>query len=139
MANYRKAPKLIHNGSKPEGLFYQLPQNMVSNIFQKFDGKCGNQIKLLLVMLGTKGDGTFRLSEKWIMQQTGMTKSNYHRTMDILEEKGYVTRGNGKVILNIPLLMEDNHEEQEGTHQEVNGTREDEKATRDDDYNIEKP
>ena len=62
MANYRNAPKFIHNGSKSEGLFYQLPQKMVEHIFQNFDGKCGNQIKLLIVMLGNKGDGAFRFS-----------------------------------------------------------------------------
>ena len=110
---------------------------MVANIFQNFDGKCGNQIKLLLVLLGTIGDGTFRLSEAWITQQTGMSKSNFHRAMDSLEEKGYVTRENGKVILNLSLLTGDNHDEQEGTHQESESTYDDEKTTHDDDYNIE--
>ncbi len=136
MANYRQGPRLIHEGSKSEGLFYQLPQSMVANIFQNFDGKNGNQIKLLIVLLGNKGDGTFRLTEAWIMQQTGMTKSNYHRTMDALEEKGYVTRENGKVILNLPLLTEAHHEDKEGTHQDCKSTHDDEKVAHDDDYNI---
>lgn len=137
MANYRKAPRLIHNGSKSKGLFYQLPQNMVENIFQNFDDKCGNQIKLLIALLGNKGDGSFRLSEEWITQHTGMSKSNYHRTMDSLVEKGYVTRENGRVILNLPLLLEDYHDEQEGSHQEDESTREDENSVHDDAYNIE--
>ena len=128
MANYRNAPKLIHNGSKSEGLFYQLPQKMVEHIFQNFDGKCGNQIKLLIVMLGNKGDGAFRFSEKWITQHTGMSKSNYHRAMESLIEKNYVIRENGKLILNLPLLMEDAHDEQEGTHHDDDGTHDDKKS-----------
>ena len=138
MANYRNAPKLIHNGSKSEGLFYQLPQKMVEHIFQNFDGKCGNQIKLLIVMIGNKGDGAFRFSEKWITQHTGMSKSNYHRAMESLIEKNYVIRENGKLILNLPLLMEDPHDEQEGTHHDDEGTHDDKKSNHDDDYNIKK-
>lgn len=107
MANYRNAPKLYHEGSKPKGYFYQLPQRLMDAVFQKFDGKNGNAIKILVALIGTAGDGSFAISEKWIKARTGIGKQSYHRTMDSLVASGYVIKENGKVILNLPLLMED--------------------------------
>ena len=46
MANLRQAPKLYHTGKKHQGNFYQLPQDLMDIVFNKLDGKCGNQIKL---------------------------------------------------------------------------------------------
>lgn len=47
MANLRQAPKLYHTGKKHQGNFYQLPQDLMDIVFNKLDGKCGNQIKLI--------------------------------------------------------------------------------------------
>lgn len=136
MANYRKAPKLYHEGSKPKGNFYQLPHALMNAVFQKFDGKNGNAIKLLVVMIGSAGDGSFALSEKMIEKRTGIGKQSYHRTMDNLVELGYVTRENGKVILNLPLLLKDEHDDDQERHRQTEkSTHDDEIRQHDDDYN----
>ena len=136
MANYRKAPKLYHEGSKPKGNFYQLPHSLMNAVFQKFDGKNGNAIKLLVVMIGSAGDGSFALSEKMIENRTGMSKQSYHRTMDSLEASGYVIRENGKVILNLPLLMENKHDDDQESHRHAKTSFHDDEITHhDDDYN----
>lgn len=135
MENYRKAPKLYHEGSKPKGIFYQLPHSLMNAVFQKFDGKNGNAIKLLVVMIGSAGDGSFALSEKMIEKRTGISKQSYHRTMDNLVESGYVIRENGKVILNLPLLMEDEHDDDQESHRQTEkSTHDDEIRQHDDDY-----
>lgn len=136
MANYRKAPKLYHEGSKPKGNFYQLPHSLMNAVFQKFDGKNGNAIKLLVVMIGSAGDGSFALSEKMIENRTGMSKQSYHRTMDSLEASGYVIRENGKVILNLPLLMENKYDDDQESHRHAQTSFHDDEITHhDDDYN----
>jgi len=136
MANYRKAPKLYHEGSKSKGNFYQLPHSLMNAVFQKFDGKNGNAIKLLVVMIGSAGDGSFALSEKMIENRTGMSKQSYHRTMDSLEASGYVIRENGKVILNLPLLLKDEHDDDQERHRQTEkSTHDDEIRQHDDDYN----
>ena len=138
MTNYRKAPKLYHEGSKPKGNFYQLPHALMNAVFQKFDGKNGNAIKLLVVLIGSAGDGSFALSEKMIEKRTGISKQNYHRTMDNLVALGYVTRENGKVILNLSLLMEaeDDHDDDQESHRQTEtSTHDDEIRQLDDDYN----
>lgn len=53
--------------------------------------------------------------------------------MESLIRKNYVIRENGKLILNLPLLMEDAHDEQEGTHHDDEGTHDDKKSNHDDD------
>lgn len=106
MTNYRKAPQFYHNGTKVLGeRFYQLPQQLMDIIFHKFDGKNGNVLKLLMVLIGTKGDGSFGISENWIKERTGIDKQNYHRSLDKLIALGYVTRENGKIILNLEAIM----------------------------------
>ena len=61
--NYKQAPRLIHRGKKfvnPNDRFWQLPQVLMSNIFNELNGKSGNQIKLMCLLIGTAGYGNFR-------------------------------------------------------------------------------
>jgi hypothetical protein len=73
MPNYKQAPKLYHNKTSfNSDNYYNLPQELMDCVFNQIDGKCGNQIKLIIVLLGTLGNGTFGVSEKWICERTGM-------------------------------------------------------------------
>ncbi|MBQ2700089.1 MAG: hypothetical protein IJF65_02925, partial [Clostridia bacterium] len=113
------------------------PHSLMNAVFQKFDGKHGNAIKLLVVMIGSAGDGSFALSEKMIERRTGIGKQSYHRTMDSLVSLGYVIREKGRVILNLPLLMEDEHDDYQESHRQAETSIHDvEKTHPDDDYNI---
>ena len=91
MPNYKQAPKLYHNKNNfYENNYYGLPQELMDCVFQQLDGKCGNQIKLMIVLLGTAGDGTFGVSEKWICDRTGMLQQTYNTARKALIERGWI-------------------------------------------------
>lgn len=105
MENFRQAPKLVHIGKKTLGKnFYQLPQSLMDSILQQLDGKCGNQIKLMCVLLGTLGDGSFKVSEKWISQRTGMTQQAYNKTRQALIRRGWLSLKDGCLKVNINVI-----------------------------------
>lgn len=99
MSNLKQAPKLYHTGKKHDTIFYQLPQDLMDIIFTKIDGKSGNQIKLMCVLLGTQGNGSFGVSEKWICERTGMTQQTYSKARKALIEKGWLKLEDGKLFV----------------------------------------
>lgn len=90
MSIFRQAPKLYHLGHKDKKDFYLLPKNLMDSVFNQLSGKQGNQIKLMSVLLGTAGDGSFAVSEKWICDRTGMDQSNYSRARKALIDRGWL-------------------------------------------------
>lgn len=104
MANLRQAPKLYHIGRKHQGNFYQLPQDLMDIVFSKIDGKCGNQIKLMCVLLGTQGNGTFGVSEKWICDRTGMVQQTYNKARKALIDRGWLKQEDGKLFVLISFI-----------------------------------
>lgn len=104
MANLRQAPKLYHTGKKHQGNFYQLPQDLMDIVFNKIDGKCGNQIKLMCVLLGTQGNGTFGVSEKWICERTGMVQQTYNKARKALIDRGWLKQEDGKLFVLISFI-----------------------------------
>lgn len=100
--NYRQAPRLIHQGKKfvnHSNVFWSLPQVLMSNIFAELNGKCGNQIKLMCLLIGTLGDGSFRVSEKWVMEQTGMDETGYKRARAELVKRGWLIHRDGTLCV----------------------------------------
>lgn len=105
MPNYKQAPKLYHNKSHfYDKNFYQLPQDLMDCVFQQLDGKCGNQIKLMVVLLGTLGNGSFGVSEKWICDRTGMNQPCYNRARKALVEKGWIYLEDGMLFV-LPSII----------------------------------
>lgn len=96
-------------------------------------------IKLMIVLMGTKGDGKFGISEKWIRKRTGMSKQNYHRALHGLEKLGLVVLEDKKITVNLNMLSyeEENDDEPRRPHQVGNGNHDDaQTGAHDDDYNI---
>lgn len=80
----------------------------MDKIFQKLDGRHGSQIKLLVVLLGTIGNGSFRVSEEWVRQRTGMSQVNYNVARKALVEKGWmVLTDDGCVVIDVNAIMGD--------------------------------
>ena len=105
MPNFKQAPKLYHNKTDFKYTnYYNLPQTLMDAIFQKLDGKCGNQIKLMTVLLGTLGDGSFGVSEKWICDRTGMIQQTYNAARKALIERGWVYLEDGKLFV-LPAII----------------------------------
>ena len=105
--NYRQAPRLVHKGKKlvnPTDRFWQLPQVLMSNIFNELNGKCGNQIKLMCLLIGTAGNGSFRVSTKWVLDQTGMDETGYKRARKELIERGWLIHENGTLIVDFDRI-----------------------------------
>ena len=104
MSNFRKAPKLYHSGKKENKDFYLLPKKLMDPIFNQLNGKQGNQIKLMAVLLGTAGDGRFAVSEKWICDRTGMDQSSYNRARKALIERGWLRLEKGKLYVDFDAI-----------------------------------
>lgn len=118
MSNFNQAPKLIHNKSHFEvGNFYMLPQELMDCVFQQLDGKCGNQIKLITVLLGTLGNGTFGVSEKWICDRTGMIHETYIKARKALVERGWIALQDGKIYV-LPTIIKYGFHFPEGSSEE---------------------
>lgn len=89
MATLTKAPKLMHQGEKthsdcPE---YRLPEDLMDIVLKYLTG---NQLKLMIVLMGTKGNGVFSPSEKWIEQRTGLGHSRYIEARNQLCAMGWL-------------------------------------------------
>ena len=69
------APELKAVGSKQDAgnnNFYQIPQNVCDIVFTKLGAQAVGAMKLMIVLIGTKPNCGFRLSEDWLMQRTGI-------------------------------------------------------------------
>lgn len=89
MATLTKAPKLLHQGDKTHGNCpeYRLPQDLMDIVLKYLTG---NQLKLMIVLMGTKGNGTFSPSENWIEQRTGLGHSRYIEARNQLCAMGWL-------------------------------------------------
>ena len=102
MAHYEQAPILFFNGSKTQdnttNQTYQIPQTLADIIFNTL-GNSSAQIRIMLVLCGTK-EG-FSISEKWILERTGLQHASYVNARTNLVERGWLTHINSsKLIVN---------------------------------------
>lgn len=114
MANYRKAPKLYHIGSKnikdKKEPTFVIPQRIIQKIFSGIDGNKGNQIKLIMTLLGTIGDGSFAVTEAWITNVCGFSQPAYINARKALIKLGWVTLSKNIMTVNIEnILAYDSH------------------------------
>lgn len=95
MANYEQAPILCFNGSKTQGnttnQTYQIPQKLADIIFNTL-GNSSAQLRIMLVLCGTK-EG-FSISEKWILERTGLQHASYVSARKSLVDRGWLTHIN---------------------------------------------
>lgn len=87
---------LKHNGEKFDGVFWQLPQELMTTIFNVL-GNSSAQIRLMCYLIGTK-DG-FALNSKEIQKRTGLNHASYLRARNALEEKQWIEIRSGKLII----------------------------------------
>ena len=107
--NYRQAPRLLHKGEKfinHNEQFWSLPQSLMSEVFWELNGKCGNQIKLMCLLIGTSGKGDFRVSEKWVLERTGMDETGYKRARKELIQRGWLSHDNGELRVHMDRIRE---------------------------------
>ena len=103
--NFKKAPTLLFSQEKKlEPPYYSLPQDITDKIFQKL-GNSSAQLRIMIVLVGTKHG--FGISEKWILDRTGLNSGSYNRARDELVKKGFITHEDYKYIrVNFQKIME---------------------------------
>lgn len=125
MPNYRQAPKLYHDKSNYNSeCYYNLPQELMDCVFTQLDGKCGNQIKLMVVLLGTLGNGTFGVSEKWVCERTGMVQQTYNTARKALVERGWIYLEDGMMFVLPKIIKYGFHYPEGATKEEMAAIRE---------------
>lgn len=83
------APQVFHDKPDKPSSFVIYPVDLFSAINTLLTG---NEAKVLLTLLGCKGDGTFSPSTAYMQKMTGITQpNNYYKTRKQLEKKGYIT------------------------------------------------
>lgn len=89
MPNYNQAPVLQYDREKPQATnFYQIPQPVADKVFAEL-GNASAQLRIMLVLIGTKPG--FAVSEKWILDRTGLQKASYITARKALIAKGWLT------------------------------------------------
>lgn len=102
---YKPAPQVFHNKDDKPNAFVMYPTELVTAINHLFSG---NETKILLALLGCKGDGTFCASTTYMLNATGISKANHFTTLrKSLTERGYLEEINGNVYVNVPKILED--------------------------------
>ena len=70
--------------NNPNGYTYgRTPWPVQEYIMNIFNGRYGNHIKLMWTLLNTEED--FKITQKWVLDKTGMDKAKYYKTRKELE------------------------------------------------------
>ena len=98
------APQIFHDNEDPKSNFVIFPSDLFAAINTLFSG---NESKLLLTLLGCKGDGSFSPSTTYMQKMTGISKpNNYFKIRKQLEDKGYIQIDKeGNLYINTKLIM----------------------------------
>ena len=67
-----------------------------------------NEQRLLLTLLGCKGDGSFSPSTEYILDMTGITKAcHYFSVRKTLESRGYIKLTDGSIFVQTHVILDD--------------------------------
>lgn len=83
-----QAPQIFHDKQEKSKNFVAYPVELFSAINKTCNG---NEAKVLLTLLGCKGDGSFSPSTAYVQKMSGITQpSNYYKIRKALEKKGFI-------------------------------------------------
>lgn len=83
-----QAPQIFHDKPEKTKNFVSFPAELFAAINQTCNG---NEAKVLLTLLGCKGDGSFAPSTAYVQRMSGITQpNNYYKTRKELEKKGFI-------------------------------------------------
>lgn len=105
MANFRQAPELKFTGQKPEGQYYAIPQDLADIIFNVL-GNSSAQLRIMIVLIGTKAG--FKISEKWILDRTGLLHASYIKARQELVKRGWLTHDESEgITVNFNAILDE--------------------------------
>ena len=100
-------PQVFHSKEDPKSNFLLFP----ADVFAAVNNQCnGNEAKVLLTLLGCKGDGSFSPSTAYMLKMTGINRPNhYFEIRKKLEDKGYIELDeDGNLYIDVDKILEDN-------------------------------
>lgn len=101
----KTAPQIFHDKEEKTKNFVSYPLDLLAAINNLFGG---NETKVLLTLLGCKGDGSFSPSTKYIQKITGITNpNNYYKIRKQLEDKGYLEIEDGNIHIDTQKIIRD--------------------------------
>lgn len=105
---YRSAPQIFHDKEETKN-YVAYPTELFAKINNIFTY---NEQKVLLTLLGCKGDGSFSPSTKYMLQMTGITKPNHYFTVrKQLTDSGYLEEKDGDIYIDIEKILSTTKEE----------------------------
>lgn len=105
---YRTAPQVFHDKEDKPKNFVMYPTELFAQINNLFTY---NEQKVLLTLLGCKGDGSFSPSTQYMLNVTGITKPNHYFTVrKALTEDGYLEEHDGDIYVNIKNILQETKE-----------------------------
>lgn len=101
---YLQAPQVFHDKPETSKNFVAYPVELFAAINQTCNG---NEAKILLTLLGCKGDGSFSPSTAYMMRMAGITQpNNYYKIRKSLENKGFIrTDEKGNLYISIQRIL----------------------------------
>ena len=84
---------------------YRLPRDVMEAVFSELDGRHGNAIKIMVVLLGTDDCADSNLTLTELGRRTGMDKTAALSSLRMLEQKGLIEYTGSVVKLKIDELM----------------------------------
>ena len=111
------APQVFHDKEESTNSFVLYPTDLFSSINQLCNG---NEAKVLLTLLGCKGDGSFSPSTAYVQRMSGITQpNNYYRIRSQLEKKGLIQiASDGSIHINTQRIVAQATIDESKTNQE---------------------
>lgn len=102
---YKSAPQVFHNKDDKPKAFVMYP----TELFAAVNYLCtGNEAKVLLALLGCKGDGSFCPSTQYMLNVTGITKANHFSSIrKALTKKQYIEEQDGDIYIDTTKILEE--------------------------------
>jgi hypothetical protein len=100
---YKIAPQVFHDKEDKPKNFVLYP----TELFVAINNLCtGNEAKVLLTLLGCKGDGSFAPSTQYMLNVTGIPKANHFSSVRrTLTNKGYLEENDGNIYINTAKIL----------------------------------
>lgn len=108
---YKIAPQVFHDKEEKPKNFVIYP----TNLFVAINNLCtGNEAKVLLALLGCKGDGSFTPSTKYMLNVTGIPKANHFTSVrKELTKKGYLIEKDGDIYIDTQKILDEYESKQD--------------------------
>ena len=108
---FKTAPQIFHDKDDHPSSFVMYPLDLFLKINNLFTY---NEQKILLALLGCKGDGSFSPSTQYMLNVTGITKPNhYFATRKVLKEDGYIVEIDGNIHVSTENILRETKEGRE--------------------------